>query len=458
MNLFKALFNWFNSEEREEIKNLKEEVVEIKNLHKELLSEIKLYKSRIHTGDTTIVVTNDGKILEKEDKDKTIYNSLNKAKSEAQIINTLSHDPQNNDIPIDAYNVLYNSEDFTFKDDKVFYKEVKVPIPELILAEFIFLLEKLKLAKSKGDKKDIENYEDLYNRVSFFWLKVAYSPMAEVDNILTFIKKNDIRLSRRGNIVGYRRVKKWSVEKAVKPIKKSKTVKKNSELDDFIIEQWNKVKKAKKSPKNYNVYDDNGYVCIDNKKKHDYNKFIGVLSELKDSLTEVPEVEVKEEPVVERQLYTSSHNSGKYVFGIGDVYKMEGEEPDMNVGNCASGGLHGAAVNYDYGSFGDTPVVVLINPAKAIFVTPRGEEAKFRCSEMKIACINPNGRGIHVKDELIEEADKEYNEYSINELYEIVKNDSFRNIIPDSIAPKITVEMVDLKKIAEMLKNKVVNI
>ena len=101
------------------------------------------------------------------------------------------------------------------------------------------------------------------------------------------------------------------------------------------------------------------------------------------------------------QLYSSQHSYGKYTFAIGDIYKSEEGDIDVDAGQCHSGGLHFASVNYDYSGYVSTPIVVLINPAKTITI-PLNETAKGRTTEMKIACLNPNDRGVHIDYELLQ--------------------------------------------------------
>ena len=75
---------------------------------------------------------------------------------------------------------------------------------------------------------------------------------------------------------------------------------------------------------------------------------------------------------------------------------------------------------------------------------------------MMIACINPNERGIHIDESLIEEADEKYNQYTIDELEDSLKNKSFENYSIEENVPQIS--LLDMKTITETLKNRIVNV
>ena len=45
----------------------------------------------------------------------------------------------------------------------------------------------------------------------------------------------------------------------------------NKDLIDFVSKQYLKVKSWKKSPKNYEVFDDNGLIIAQGDKRHDFN-------------------------------------------------------------------------------------------------------------------------------------------------------------------------------------------
>jgi len=137
------------------------------------------------------------------------------------------------------------------------------------------------------------------------------------------------------------------------------------------------------------------------------------------------------------------------------VYKANEDDIDVDAGQCHSGGLHFASVNYNYSSYGEIPIVVLINPAKTITI-PLNELAKGRTTEMKIACINPNEQGVHIDESLIEEADEQYDEYTLEELQQVI---SQKTLKPLSVEEEVTnLSIPEVVNIKELLSKRVVTI
>ena len=341
---------------------------------------------------------------------------------------------------------------------------MNLALPPSVLASFIEIMEKKSYLEYKKVNSflflnedratEIKELKDVYNRLSFFWLKLANSPLDSIDNILLFCRENDVRLSKRGNLIAYRRIQ---THRQLKP-----TVTKNKVEDTETLQlvkgAYEQIKyKSKKSPKNYSVFRiDSGIKVVPTYSiaftNYDKSAFLGNLAEIQDGTTKIiKEVEVA--TLEQETVYTSAHNSGKHTFKIGDVYKINEDEVNVDLSNCAAGGLHAACVNYNYSGFGDIPVVVLINPSKAIY-TPLNETGKFRTSQMKLACINPNPHGVHIDEALIEQADAEYNEFSVDELLQIVKDKDFSSVEVSGKTPSI--KIIDVEAIIKNLSSKVI--
>lgn len=350
-------------------------------------------------------------------------------------VEEINHNAVEKELVSGFLDIFEGVDDFEVVGNSLFFKGVKsVEIPPIIVAAFIKMLEDGKSVYGSIMTEMTDEYQSL----KAFTLKLLTSPRQEsIEQVLSFCRHNDLRISKKGNIIAYRRVKEFT----------DVSMPDNSELAVFIQESVEKVKKWKKSAKNYEVFDDNGYVFVHTDKINGYNKHIGNLYELYNNQSALKPETTK--------LYTSSHNYGKYTFAIGDIYKAEEGDIDVDAGNCASGGLHFSSVNYNYSSFGTVSIVVLINPAKTITI-PISEMQKGRTTEMKIACINPNEHGIHIDEALIEQADEEYDEYTLEELQQVVAN---KTLAPLSVEDEVTVlsipEVVNIKK---LLSKRVVNI
>jgi len=330
-------------------------------------------------------------------------------------------------------------DDFEVVGNSLFFKNIRsVEIPSLVAARFIELIEKHRDPVDEQIQTGYLEEDEEYQSLKAFTLKLLTSPRKEsIAQVLSFCRHNDLRISKRGNIIAYRRVREY----------KDVSMPDNTKLAQFVKESIEKIKKWKKSAKNYEVFNDNGYILAQGEKRHDYNKHIGNLYELYNNQSVLKPEIVK--------LYSSKHDYGKYTFAIGDVYKANEDDIDVDAGQCNSGGLHFASVNYNYSSYGEIPIVVLINPAKTITI-PLNELAKGRTTEMKIACINPNEQGVHIDESLIEEADEQYDEYTLEELQQVI---SQKTLKPLSVEEEVTnLSIPEVVNIKDLLSKRVVNI
>lgn len=445
---FKKLFSWNRKERDEKLNELSKKLdVVTEKLNKK---EESIVRNRIKVGTNTVVVFQNGDSLNCEDPDNKFYNYCGISNDRQDInfvYNSIVNKEQNQIkgvITKDDLLILRNNKDFEIQGDKVYLDGIKIAIPDNILAEFISNREERSLCDSSLIE-EADEFDDMYNRLIFFWAKLANSPVKDRDNVMTFLRDNDVRISKYGNIIAYRRVVSLP----------NKNKKRDINLQKFVEESLNKVKRWKKSAENYVVYkseDFEGYKITTESTVSKYHfqsrnhSIIGKLSDIKNF-----EIEVEG-----KQLYTSSHNQGKYVFPIPSLYKLVDEEPNPNVRSCASNGLHNAAVSYNYSGFGDIPVVTLVNPAKAIAV-PINETGKFRTSEMYIACINPNKHGVHIDESLIEEADRIYNDMTVEQLKEAFASKSLETLsIDDEHVPETSLK--DVQNIVQILSNRVVNL
>lgn len=455
MNFFKKIFD-FGREERKDIlaklKSIEEKLVE-----KKAPEEGKTPWTAIRQVDKTLIVVlcdEENPILTATDIPDDFYGNVKELKTKEEIkkfFNSFNNKELEieekvvNVVTKDDFYILRNNPDFEIVDDKVYLKGISLAIPDTVLAEIISNREEYTLCDSSL-KEEAAQLDDYYNRLILFWAMLSNSPVKDRDNILLFCRKNDIRLSPLGNIIGYRRLVKWNT---------NKNKKRDINLQKFVEDSIVKIKKWKKNPANYVVYTSSsfeGYKITlesgisETHFKDANNNVLGKLTDLKEFEVEV---EGKEQ-------YTSWYSSGKYLVTIPSLYKMIDEKPDPNLQNCHSGGLHIGNVNFSFSEYGDTSVVCLINPSKTIFV-PSDDTGKFRVSEMYVACLNPNEEGMHIDDSLIEQADKAYNRMTIDELKECYQSKSMDMLsIDKEHVPETTLE--DVLSIAEILQNRIVKI
>lgn len=202
-------------------------------------------------------------------------------------------------------------DDFEVAGNSVYFKGVRsVEIPSLIVARFVEILEEMKSEFSRENT----NIEAEYQSLKAFTLKLLLNPLKESrDHALEFVRKFDIKLTNTGNMIMYRRI----VAKGNK----------NKDLVEFVSKQYLKVKSWKKSPKNYEVFDDNGLVIAQGDKRHDYNNHQGNLAELYNNL-----------PKLQENRYTDDYTK-TYDIRIGATYKIKEQDIDLNKNGSCGGAL-----------------------------------------------------------------------------------------------------------------------
>jgi hypothetical protein len=320
--------------------------------------------------------------------------------------------------------------DFEVVKDKVFFKGVKsIEIPSIIVARFVELLYSME-DKRQDNYYEFKALEAEYQSLKAFTLKLLLNPLeSSREQLLTFVRNNSITITKHGNLVLYRACYEGNEA---------------NELVKFVAKEYLKIKAWKKAPSQYEVFDDNSYIAVHTDKLNGYNKYVGNLAEL---YSQLPEMQKK------GKQYYSSHGKKKIV--IGDIYKIDDEDVDLNANVCHSGGLHAASVDYNYSGYGNVNLVVLINPAKTITV-PTYDFGKMRVSEMMIVGINPNPQGVHISEDFYADLDGNYHNYSLEELEHALQNKSVESVSVSNAVAEVSLK--DIQSIKELLSKRVINI
>ncbi len=462
MNWFKSI--WLSSEERAVLKEAKRqrdlgitvktytETEVIEKLHEAIEREKpkRPYRKVIYDGRQIQVIFNDSSVFSKYGVEGDLFRQVRDSKTEEEIYTLLAdkmvipvsleiETPEEKAEVMKDASIFDGHKDFEKKDGNIFMKGVGMALPSIVAATFIEILEKMEAEQEKDilsyQPEKLEELQDNYHALKMFWLKLALNPLPQSrEDLLLFVKKNDVRITKNGNLVLYRRIVSY----------KGKT---DNTLTTFVSQNYADRKRQKKAhthPRNYSVYKlvaDGSLVLWDGNGKKPKGDRVGNLEQL-----------YKDLPNQKGNTYTSWHSKGKLEIKIGGVYNIPDEEINLNNGLCAAGGLHAAAVDYDYGGFGDTPVVVLVNPSKAITV-PTNEWKKLRNTEMFIAAINDKPHGQHFDDGALSAFDEEYHDHTLGELEKAVQSKTFDGISIKANAPAVS--LVDLGTIKNLLKNRV---
>lgn len=463
MNLLNKFKEFFTNSK---IKELEEKIAQIqKNQIKDVLHPIKfefkgiaeeklIQKCIYNVGTKNIdVVFTDGDVISGV-VEQYIYEQIRNASSKEEVLNLLipknskgsdyDLDKEEDDIKTQIapiVSILSEIDNFEVVGEDVFLKGVKsIAIPSSIVAEFIRIVSEMDKNREKDYgleyiSKDADLGEE-YNSLLMFTYKLLLNPLKESrEQLLNFVKKNDVKITSYGNLVLYRAC--WEAKNE------------SDALVKFVAKEYLKIKAWKKSPKSYFVASRlNDYKLFkEGEISKDDNPYWTNHGNLAELYSKLPEMQSK------GKQYYSNHGKKKIV--IGDIYKIDDKDVNLDANVCAAGGLHCASYDYDYSGFGDTNLIVLVNPSKTITV-PTYDFSKMRVSEMMIVGINPNERGVHIDEGFYSNLDENYHNYSIDELQEAFKNKSFE---PISVSTEITdLTMKEIINITKVLKHRVIEI
>jgi len=461
MNLIEKFKNWFTSSKIEELEKKIAEIQKGQQVASEVEPSCPVVTSLIkkciyNVGTKNIdVVFTDGDVISAV-VESNIYEQIRNTSSKEDVLRLLTpNNVKGSDYDIDKnddegfikeqitsiVDILSDVQDFKVVNTDVFLKDVNsISIPSSIVAEFIRLVTEIQDLQDNSseliDYEQLDKLKEEYNSLLMFTYKLLLNPLKESrEQLLNFIKKNDIKITSYGNLVLYRAC--WE----------SKT--EDTELIRFVAKEYLKIKAWKKSPKNYTVASrlGNYKLLLNNEIPKDDNPYWKNQGNLAELYSKLPEMQSK------GKQYYSDHGKKKIV--IGDIYKIDDKDVNLDANVCAAGGLHCASYDYDYSGFGDTNLIVLVNPSKTITV-PTYDFSKMRVSEMMIVGINPNERGVHIDEGFYSNLDENYHNYSIDELQEAFKNKSFE---PISVSTEITdLTMKEIINITKVLKHRVIEI
>lgn len=446
MKWFKML--WLNSEERELLQEGKKKPeAYVPPLTTEQVDELlnpRPYKNVYYSNGNLTVVFKDGNVISKANVFPDIFYAVRDAKtvkeiedltidrtaySEPKKIKEIIETSEERKLVVDNLGILRGKADFVIKGTDVYLKGVNLAMPASIIGSFIEILEKLgALQYGDAEKPDLE---EQLQALKMFWLKLALNPLEQSrQDLLVFVRKNDIRITRNGNLILYRRI-----------VTKDGA---DTGFVTFVSQEYYRLKKAGEDTRAYALGKNvDGYYLFDLRNGVSEEEGSTLLTNLQQAYLELPNYE--------SNTFTSAHDD-RVEIKLGGIYQIPEDKINLDNGICAAGGLHAAAVDYDYSGFGDMPVVVLVNPSKAITV-PMGETGKLRTIEMFVACVNDKPHGEHFDESALSAFDSEYHDLTLDELENAAKSKSFDKLSILDTVPAVS--LVDLGVIRDMLKARV---
>jgi hypothetical protein len=221
---------------------------------------------------------------------------------------------------------------------------------------------------------------------------------------------------------------------------------------EFVANAYIKVKAVwKKKPINFYVSDVNGELGIHKIiRATTTGTWLGNLDDLYNNLGSV-----------EENSYTSAH-TGQEDYKIGEVISMPRFKGDDNNQISCSKGFHGASKKYDYSGFGDTPILMIINPIDVLAV-PMNEVGKLRVCRWFFATTLPQDEQYILDDEDFDVTDlgdlfeekcmTGIEEYVQNSFVEEVKRHTFT--IPSISASEIRGIVLSLEQMQEEIASRI---
>lgn len=379
--------DWFRSEKKKHLEDLKVEEQTLKNqiLKKDLEQKekqneepplSKLYKKLKLVNNVLTIVLQGGEIISKTNATPEDFQKAKEASRESDLFKIASsserleenrqqaEELKKAEILVNGIKELENLEDFEIREGSVYLKGINRSVPQLLVEKFMELQDKYESNEHFTDSGE-------YQALKKFWLKCCLNPNAKsAEDLYIFLSHHQFKIDKHGNFYAYRRVvSKEGGDKS---------------FVEFISNTYNKVKAVwKKNPSKFSVYSRLGdFKLIENSKpapKEDnpYWNLEGVLEGLYLNL-----------PNIQEKMYTSAH-TGLEDYRVGSVITMPRNDGDDNNNISCSKGFHAASKEYDYRSFGDTPILMIINPMDVLAV-PQGEVGKLRTCRWFFASVLSN--------------------------------------------------------------------
>ena len=309
----------------------------------------------------TVVLSNGGIISSDNCTDEMFMDIYNHQNDEEYVQNLLLPEFQTKKVIAKAKKELFEGIEVS---KYLVAKGASVYIPTI---SELSLPEDLVTAFLKAEKEDNKELIQTYLN---FWTLVSLNPDSRCrQNMFWFLNKYGMKISKSGLFIGYRNV---LVKKEGDSI--------DAKLAQTISSEYSRIKFiSKKSPKDYMLCKEDGeFVTKKATSIKDEDNVVGPLDKLYTSLSNVEVTTV----------YTDAHTR-TFEIKIGQIVSMPREKCDTIQENSCSKGLHVAGRDWlENNYFGDTGMMVLVNPADVVAVPPIDDYGKMRtCAYYPVAVV-----------------------------------------------------------------------
>lgn len=252
---------------------------------------------------------------------------------------------------------------FKVVDNSLYRVGVNLSIPEDLAIEYVKAYSEYKQAVAKYATLDELHEFTPFKSLDNFWMWCALNPNpASREDLFRFLQHHGMPITSQGMFLAYRRV-----------VSLNRTAAKD--LIEFVSNSYVKVKTIwRMEPANYFVVSKGGQYHISPVIDGDV---VGKLDKLYEELRD------------QEQQFTDNHTH-TMDYRIGVEARIDRHQGNQSNQVSCSRGLHVASKAYDYSGFGDTPILVVVNPMDVLAV-PQGEDGKLRtCAFTPIAVLDDN--------------------------------------------------------------------
>lgn len=418
----------------------------------DVLDDIKPYINIKLINNILTIVLLDGSIITKNNANSDDFKKAREASSEEELLDMVSSkelvkERKEQEKEVEkikniqtGIKILDKFKDFKVEDNTVYMNGINRSVPQLLVEKFVeifceYYSENVGITTDEIDNMLLEDEE--YQSLKKFWMKCCLNPNAQsAEDLYTFLSNHSFKIDKHGNFYAYRRV-----------VSKSSSTDKT--LVEFVGNTYNKIKAVwKKNPADYIVYKNEigefGFGKTANGEE------VGNLKELYLDL-----------PNMSSNSYTSAH-TGTEDYKVGSVISMPRFEGNDDNSISCSKGFHAASQAYNYSGFGDTPILVIINPIDVLAV-PLGEVGKLRTCRWFFATTLDVEEQFILDDEDFDVADlgdvfeemcaKDLTNYVQNSFAEEVKRHTFN--IPQITARELNLIVTSLDEMSQAISNRV---
>lgn len=320
-------------------------------------------KNIIKTSKFLSVTLDDGTMCITPDTSKEFLDKIKECQDDAAIYALFNPEDADNapsEVLKDAFTGEFTSKYVTFNNDVATIPSISnLSVPQ----NFV---EAILQAEKDGNEEVLTTYLN-------FWTLVSLNPDAKIrKNLFWFVRKWDVKITRSGLLVAYRNAH-FKNENGI-----------DRAAVERITKDYLKIKGQKQAPKNYHYEslideDGNELMPLVNHKKDDSGAWAegdNVMFSGK-TLEELYKECISYDNTVS---YTDGHTH-TFDIRIGTPVSMPREDCDASDATC-SRGLHAAARGWlKENYYGDTGLVVLVNPAMVVNCPPEDGYGKLRCCE-----------------------------------------------------------------------------